>query len=88
MYERAAGKFFFSTCHFRGIRDDIEEEDEQVSEHPMFLIQYIADQRGFQTNHPLYTSKSYSAPLPLYLTVQVAYLESSRFKYFACIDYS
>lgn len=24
--------FFFSACHFRGIRDDIEEEDEQVSE--------------------------------------------------------
>lgn len=33
VYERAAGKFFFfSACHFRGIRDDIEEEDEQVSE--------------------------------------------------------
>lgn len=26
------GSFFFSACHFRGIRDDIEEEDEQVSE--------------------------------------------------------
>ena len=32
VYERAAGKFFFSASHFRGIRDDIEEEDEQVSE--------------------------------------------------------
>lgn len=32
VYERAAGKFFFSAFHFRGIRDDIEEEDEQVSE--------------------------------------------------------
>ncbi|KAI4821824.1 hypothetical protein KUCAC02_007406 [Chaenocephalus aceratus] len=30
VYQRAAGKFFFfSACHFRGIRDDIEEEDEQ-----------------------------------------------------------
>lgn len=26
------GSFFFSACHYRGIRDDIEEEDEQVSE--------------------------------------------------------
>lgn len=32
VYEQVAGKFFFSACHFRGIRDDIEEEDEQVSE--------------------------------------------------------
>ena len=32
MYEQAAGKFFFSASLFRGIRDDIEEEDEQVSE--------------------------------------------------------
>ncbi|KAM3598527.1 uncharacterized protein V6R79_019089 [Siganus canaliculatus] len=29
VYERAAGKFFFSACLYRGIRDDIEEEDEQ-----------------------------------------------------------
>lgn len=34
VYERAAGKFFFSAFYFRGIRDDIEEEDEQVSELP------------------------------------------------------
>lgn len=34
VYERAAGKFFFSAFYFRGIRDDIEEEDEQVSEPP------------------------------------------------------
>lgn len=26
------GSFFFSALHCRGIRDDIEEEDEQVSE--------------------------------------------------------
>lgn len=26
------GSFFFSAFYFRGIRDDIEEEDEQVSE--------------------------------------------------------
>lgn len=33
VYERVAGKFFFSPLvFFRGIRDDIEEEDEQVSE--------------------------------------------------------
>lgn len=36
VYERAAGKFFFSAFYFRGIRDDIEEEDEQVSELPLF----------------------------------------------------
>lgn len=29
VYEQAAGKFFFSASLFRGIRDDIEEEDEQ-----------------------------------------------------------
>lgn len=32
VYEQAAGKFFFSAFHCRGIRDDIEEEDEQVSD--------------------------------------------------------
>lgn len=54
VYERAAGKFFFfSACHFRGIRDDIEEEDEQVSEPSKVLHHYTVDQRGLQTKHSL-----------------------------------
>lgn len=36
--ERVAGKFFFSPLvSSRGIRDDIEEEDEQVSDHAISI---------------------------------------------------
>lgn len=36
--ERVAGKFFFSPLvSSRGIRDDIEEEDEQVSDHTISI---------------------------------------------------
>lgn len=36
--ERVAGKFFFSPLvSSRGIRDDIEEEDEQVSDHTVSI---------------------------------------------------
>ncbi len=36
-----AGKFFFSACFSRGIRDDIEEEDDQVSSYAVFLSSYL-----------------------------------------------
>lgn len=51
VYERAAGKFFFfSTFHFRGIRDDIEEEDEQVSEPSKVLTHYTPALRGLPSH--------------------------------------
>jgi len=36
-----AGKFFFSAFFSRGIRDDIEEEDDQVSSYAVFLFPFL-----------------------------------------------
>lgn len=39
--EHLQGSFFFSACFSRGIRDDIEEEDDQVSSYAVFLSSYL-----------------------------------------------
>lgn len=47
-----AGKFFFSACFSRGIRDDIEEEDDQVSSYAVFLSSFFVVGGFFYTFPP------------------------------------
>lgn len=41
MWNTCREVFFFSACFSRGIRDDIEEEDDQVSSYAVFLSSYL-----------------------------------------------
>lgn len=41
MWNTCREVFFFSACFSRGIRDDIEEEDDQVSSYAVFLSSFF-----------------------------------------------